>query len=130
MKKFLIAISILLCMSCEKTDVNNNEFIDITYELQTNVTGFTRIQYGKYYELSNGFRGIQMADWLVSGTGTFTQTESIRKGFVAELFAAHPLSNDWSLKIKSSTGAILKTSTVSFLADSNYYHARIYVSVQ
>jgi hypothetical protein len=130
MKKIFLVISIFLFVSCDKPRVNENEYVNITYELQTNVTGFTQIKYGKFYSLSTGISGIEMQDWPISGTGTFTQTESIRKGFIAEIYAIHPGSNDWFLKIKSANGTVLKTSTVSFITDSNYYFSTVSVAVQ
>ncbi len=128
MKRLLLIIPVFSGLGCSKTQVNQNESVDIIYEMQTNVTGFAQIKYGKFFSVG-GFTGIAMQDWTVAGTGTFTHTESIRKGFVAEVYAIHPSSNDWSLKIRSASGAVLQTGTVDFIIDSNYYMSTVSVAV-
>jgi len=130
MKKLFPVIFILALISCKKPPVNNNENADVIYELQTNVTGFKDLQYGKFYSLTTGVSGVALQDWTIAGTGIFTQTESIRKGFVAEVFATHRTSADWSLKIRSANGTVLKTAVPTFSIDSNYYYARATVAVQ
>jgi hypothetical protein len=130
MKKLLPFLLLLLLISCKKAAVNNNEYVDITYELQANVTGFTRVQFARFYSLPTGLSGIEMVDWPISGTGTFSKTEPFRKGFVAQLYAVHPTSTDWSLKIKSENGTVLKASAPTFLPDSNHFYAKISASAQ
>jgi hypothetical protein len=130
MKRWPIALLVLLFLGCGKTELNKNDYADITYELQTNTGGFSRVQYGKFTALSNGYSGVQMTDWLIINPGTYTQTESIRKGFIAEISAKHATSGDWSLKIKSANGTVLRSATPSFIADSNFYFATISVPAQ
>jgi hypothetical protein len=130
-KKLFPVLVFFLFAGCDKAPVNKQvESVDITYELTTNVSGFTKLRYGKFVELSNGFTGIVLIDWTVTGTGVFTHVESIRKGYVAELTAIHPVSNDWSLKIKSANGTVLRTGTVNFVTDSNYYLSTVSYPVQ
>jgi hypothetical protein len=130
MKKFYSSFLILSILGCNKLTVNENEAVDIIYELQANDTGFAEIKYGKFYSLSTGASGIQMTKWEISGTGTFTRTESIRKGFIAELYAIHPVSGNWSLKIKAANGTVLKTATPVYITDSSYYYAQALAPVQ
>jgi len=129
MKKSL-PILITFLSACAKVPINNNESVTITYELQTSVGGFIQIQYGTFYSLSNGSSGIQFQNWTVSGTGTFTHTESIRKGFIAEIHAIHPTSANWSLRVISSTGTTLKTSVPSYITDSSFYYCKAAASAQ
>jgi hypothetical protein len=131
MKKFAFILIVLIAIAaCKKQPRNENDNADVIYELQTSDTGFIRVKYGKFYALSSGFTGVIMTNWTITGTGTFTRTESIRKGFVAELEAAHPTSSNWSLKIKAADGTVLKTATPSFITDSGFYHANVYIAVQ
>jgi hypothetical protein len=130
MKRWPFALLIILFFSCGKTELNKNDDVDITYELQTNVGSFNRVQYGKFVALSNGYSGVQLTDWLIINPGTYMQTESIRKGFIAELKATHPTSGDWTLRIKSPNGTVLRSATPTFVADSNYYFAAISIPAQ
>lgn len=127
----LVALGTFLLTACEKNPVpNENTSADIIYEIQTNDTGFRRIQFGRFYSLS-GSSGINMVNWIIPATpGTYTQKETIRKGFVAELEAAHPTSTNWTLRIKAADGTILKTGTPVYNADSNYYSTNVFVKVQ
>jgi hypothetical protein len=131
MKKLAVVMVIWIAVAaCKKQALNENDNADIIYELQTSDTGFARVKYGKFYALSSGFTGVVMTNWTITGTGTFTRTESIRKGFVAELEAVHPTSANWSLKIKAADGTLLKTATPAYITDSGFYHANVYIAVQ
>ena len=98
MKIYFVLLVSFFFISCEKADTNQNEYVDITYELQTNVTGFTTLKYGNFYSLSNGFSGVILEDWTVAGTGDFTKTVSIRKGFIAEALGitVRTVRRDWT----------------------------------
>lgn len=119
-----------LVVACDKPKVNENESVNIIYEVQTTVTGFTQVKFGRFVSLPNGFSGIVMENWTISGTGAFTRIEPIRRGFIAELFAVHPTSDNWSLKIKATNGTVLRAGTPVFIPDSNFYSASISAAVQ
>ena len=125
MKTFLVLLTTFFLFSCEKGEKNQNEYVDITYEIQTTDTGFTLLRYGNFYALSSGFSGVILEDWTISGTGNFSKTVSIRKGFVAEAMGIHASSNNWNLKIKSSSGNVIASGVPVFIADSNYYYLKI-----
>ena len=130
MKIYFTIIILTILFACNKSETNQNQYVEITYELQTNDTGFTLLKYGNFYELSNGFSGVLMEDWPVSSTGNFNKTVSIRKGFVADAHGIHSNSSDWSLKIKSANGTALASGVPAFNADSNYYNLRITAPAQ
>ena len=130
MKKHLAILLPALIFSCEKAEINQNDFVDISYELQTGTTGFSQLGFGEFYELSNGLSGVQLVNWTVPDTGVLIKTVSIRKGFMAVAMGVHPTSDDWELKIRSSNGTVLKSGTPSFIPDSNHYYLRIETPAQ
>jgi len=130
MKKYFSIVVAAFLISCDKNETNHNEYVDITYELQTNATGFLQLKSGNFYSLSNGVEGVILEDWDVQGTGNFTKTISIRKGFKAEALGIHASSADWSLKIKAANGNVLNSGVPAFNADSNFYYLKITASAQ
>ena len=130
MRIYLNIVILTVLLACNKSETNKNHYVDITYELQTNDSIFASLKYGNFYELSNGFSGVIMEDWQVTGTGNFNKTVSMRKGFVADVLGIHSASDDWSLKIKSASGTVLASGIPAFNADSNYYYLRITAPAQ
>lgn len=133
MKYLLIVALSLVAASCKKDQpLNHNEPVDIIYELQTNVTGFKEIRFGRFASNTTS-SSIVFEKWRDSilAPGIYRDTVSIPRGFIAEMYAKHLMSSNWVLRIRSASGTVLKESGApAFVVDSNYYFGSVSASAQ
>lgn len=126
MKKLLFFL--LLLSACSKKQVGSN-LVDITYEVQTTVTGFNQLRYMEYKSESEGS---VLVDWNITSSGTFTKMVKIPKGTLAEISGIHPTSNSWKIIIHSSNGTVLNQSDAIsyFPGPPSYYYKTVDASAQ
>ena len=114
MKYIFIFFIALTFTSCKKDNVSaSGEFTDVIYEIQTSDIGFTYVKTVEYDPV-NGPSQNTAVDWPITSAGTLKKTVRIKRGFRAEITAAHPSSDKWKLIIRNADGQMLASSTPTF----------------
>jgi hypothetical protein len=113
----------LIFFSCKK-EKQSGEYVYIIYEIQTSDTGFTYVRTVEY-DPAIGANPNTIVEWSITATGTFQKTVKIKRGFMAEITAAHPTSNRWKLNIKYASGELLASADnpTFFPAPTNSFYA-------
>jgi hypothetical protein len=121
MKIILLALFALVACKKDSNDSKGADLVDITYQVQTDVTGFAHVQYMTYvsYEV-----GEKLIEWNITTTGLNTVVAKVPRGNLCQLEIMHPNSNKFSGIIKASDGTILKQSSSPTFYSNNptYYY--------
>ena len=130
MKQIFILFFAIVLFGCEKEKTQpSGEFTDVIYEIETSDAGFIYLNTVEY-DLLNQTNPPTPVEWQVTSIGTFRKKVRIKRGFQAEITAAHPSSARWTLRIKDADGQLLASATPTFFpAPLNYFYAGFSVPV-
>lgn len=114
MKNCLLLSALALTVACKKNDAvkpeepPKPEMVAVTYEVTSQTAEpFSVIRYSDWRPEETGTEGTALKDWNISGTGTFTKTVYIKRGFGAYLTAKHPTSAAWILRITTKYETVM-----------------------
>lgn len=127
MKYLFIFVLASIFLSCEKEEIikSDDGYVNVIYEIQTNDIGFTYVS-TQEYDVIDGANPNNEVNWQISSVGTFKKTVRIKRGFMAEIIAAHPTSNRWIVRILDANENFLTSSEPTFFpSPSNNYFAGV-----